>query len=167
MFLIIAPPSVGVLSLELLDDDASDFSLAGEMLLGWVYVCLLLLFYSVESLARERVSGFDAIFYATPLRTGSILFGKALANSLVGLVIVMAAFVGAAIALLVKARAPLEIGPFALVWGLLLLPTFLIWCSFTNAVYAFCRDRYVTYAVALGAMAEIARVKRFIVMLLM
>ena len=44
MFLIIAPPSVGVLSLEFLDDDASDFSLAGEMLLGWVYVCLLLLF---------------------------------------------------------------------------------------------------------------------------
>lgn len=43
MFLLIAPPSVGVVSLDLFNDGASDFSQFGEMLLGWVFVLLLLL----------------------------------------------------------------------------------------------------------------------------
>ncbi|KAL7550894.1 hypothetical protein ACHAWF_014090 [Thalassiosira exigua] len=43
MFLLIAPPSVGVVSLDMLNDGASDFSTVGEMLLGWVLVLLLLL----------------------------------------------------------------------------------------------------------------------------
>jgi len=50
-------------------------------------VCLLLLFYTVESLERERSTGLAAMYYATPVRSASILFGKAVANSLVGLAI--------------------------------------------------------------------------------
>jgi hypothetical protein len=44
LFLLIAPPSVGVVALDLFNDGASDFSLAGEMLLGWVFMLLMLLF---------------------------------------------------------------------------------------------------------------------------
>lgn len=43
MFLLIAPPSIGVVSLDLFNDGATDFSPSAEMLLGWVYVLLLLL----------------------------------------------------------------------------------------------------------------------------
>lgn len=43
MFLLIAPPSLGVVSLDMFNDDASGFSLFGEMLLGWVFVLLILL----------------------------------------------------------------------------------------------------------------------------
>ena len=43
-------------------------------------VCLLLLFYTVESLERERHDAAGAIAIATPVRTGSILLGKALAQ---------------------------------------------------------------------------------------
>src|SRR5207249_3812754 len=42
-------------------------------------ILLLLLFYTVESLERERSTGLSQILYATPLRTGALLFGKALA----------------------------------------------------------------------------------------
>ncbi len=115
-------------------------------------VCLLLLFYTVESLERERTTGFAQIYYATPLRTASILFGKALANSVVGVVILLASLLGAIIALLVAHRAPFEIAPFALVWGLLLVPTFLVWASFATALYALTRERYTTYALALAAL---------------
>jgi hypothetical protein len=44
------------------------------------------------------------------------------------------------------------VGPFLLVWGLLLLPTFLLFSSFTAAVFAVTRSRYTTYGVALAAM---------------
>lgn len=53
MFLLIAPPSVGVVSLDLLNDGASNFSQFGEMLLGWVFVLLLLLIRLGPILARN------------------------------------------------------------------------------------------------------------------
>src|SRR6185295_15719830 len=40
-----------------------------------------------------------------------------------------------------------------LVWGVLLLPTFLLWTSFVTAVQAITRNRYTTYSLGLGAMA--------------
>ena len=39
-------------------------------------LCLLLLFYTVESLERERSTRLAAIAYATPIRTGSLFLGK-------------------------------------------------------------------------------------------
>src|SRR5204862_1600577 len=39
-------------------------------------ICMLILFYTVESLQRERSSGLAPIHYATPLRTSSMLLGK-------------------------------------------------------------------------------------------
>ena len=42
-------------------------------------VCLLLMFYTAESLERESATGLAAISYSTPARTFSLLFGKALA----------------------------------------------------------------------------------------
>jgi ABC-type Na+ efflux pump permease subunit len=115
-------------------------------------VCLLLLFYTVESLMRERAAGLAEVLYATPLRSGALLFGKAIANSVVGVVVVLAAFLGCAIALLVQDTVPLAIGPFLIVWGLLLVPTFLLWSSFVAALFALCRDRYTTYALALSGL---------------
>ena len=43
MFLLIAPPSVGIVSLDMFNDGTPGFSLFGEMLLGWVFMLLLLL----------------------------------------------------------------------------------------------------------------------------
>ena len=53
MFLLIAPPSVGDVSLDLLNDGASNFSQFGEMLLGWVFVLLLLMIRLGPILARN------------------------------------------------------------------------------------------------------------------
>ena len=53
MFLLIAPPSVGVTALDLMNGDTSDFSLAAEMLLGWVFVLLQLLIRIGPTLVRE------------------------------------------------------------------------------------------------------------------
>jgi hypothetical protein len=58
-------------------------------------LCLLLLFYMTESLQREGAVGIAPITYATPLRTPSLLFGKALANTLVGVVILLATVIAA------------------------------------------------------------------------
>ncbi len=113
---------------------------------------LLLMFYTVESIERDRATGFGSIAYASPIRTASMLFGKSLANSLVGLVVVLAAFIGCAIALLVQGKVGFDLRPFLLVWGLLLIPTFLLWTSFITAVRAITGQRFVTYGVGLAVI---------------
>ena len=42
--------------------------------------------------------------------------------------------------------------PFVLVWGLLLVPTFLLFTAFVSAVQAVTSNRYMTYTVGLGTM---------------
>lgn len=116
-------------------------------------VCMVLLFYTTESLQRERASGFASIYYATPARTAAMLAGKALANTVLGLTIVLACFVGCLIVLATQGRVPLDPLPFAIVWGLLMAPTFLVWTAFVAAVYAASSNRFATYAVGLGVMA--------------
>ncbi len=113
---------------------------------------LLLLFYTVESLERENSRGLSSIYYATPVRTAAILFGKALANSIVGVVILCAAWLACAIVLLVQGKVGMQLTPFLLVWGLCLVPTLVAWNSFVTLLYALGRNRYTTYALALGVL---------------
>ncbi len=115
-------------------------------------ICLLLLFYTAESVLRERNTGLAPISHATPSSTAATLFGKALANGIVAIVILLAALAGAAIVMLVQGKVAFDLFPFALVWGALLLPTFLFWSSFVVATLATTGNRYSTYAIALGAL---------------
>ena len=116
-------------------------------------VCLLLLFYSVESLSRELRNGADSLVFSTPVKTSALLAGKAIANSFVGMVVVIGAFLGAAISILIQGKTAVELGPFALVWGVLLFPTFLVWSAFVMALYSLIRERYTTYGLALAGLA--------------
>jgi hypothetical protein len=115
--------------------------------------CLLLMFYTVESLERDRTTGLAPILYATPLRTSVLLFGKALANlvAITG-VILASALVAGWIAIAVQHTVPFSLEPFVLVWGGLLLPTFLAWVAFVTAVYAAVGNRYAAYGVSLTAL---------------
>ncbi len=115
-------------------------------------VCLLLLFYTVESLERERTARLAPILAAAPLGSGAILFGKTLANALVGAVILFLALVADAALLAYQGEAPFELGPFLVVWGLLLVPTFVAWNAFVACVWSIAKNRYTTYAVVLGLL---------------
>jgi hypothetical protein len=117
---------------------------------GWI--CLLLMFYTVESLERERAADLAPIVYSTPIQTGALLAGKALANALVGGAVLVASLLACFIAVLVQHTVPFSVVPFALVWGLLLIPTFLAWTAFVTAVYAWVGNRYAAYGIALAAL---------------
>jgi ABC-type transport system involved in multi-copper enzyme maturation permease subunit len=115
-------------------------------------VTLLLLFYTVESHQREKHTGLASIFDATPVRTGSVLFGKSVANAVVGIMVLVGCFIGAAIVILIQGQVPLALTPFILTWGLLLVPTFLLWTCFVTAMVSITRNRYATYAIGLVAL---------------
>lgn len=116
-------------------------------------ICMLILFYTTESLQREQSSGLKSIHHATPLKTTSLLLGKCVANTVLGLAVVLATLAGSAIVLLVQGRVGFDIRPFALAWGLLLVPTFLVWTAFVCAAFAVTGNRYGAYALGLLAMS--------------
>jgi hypothetical protein len=115
-------------------------------------VTMLLMFYTVESLERERTTGLAPIYYATPVRTLAFLIGKAIANSVVGLVILFATLVSCIVVLLIQGTVAIRLGPFLITWGLLLVPTFLVWTAFVTTAHAIVKNRYTTYAVCLAVL---------------
>jgi ABC-2 type transport system permease protein len=67
-------------------------------------------------------------------------------------VVLFAAFLMCWIGILIQGKVPFRVSPFLLLWGLLLIPTFLLWTSFASALFAVTRNRYVTYSLALAAI---------------
>jgi ABC-type transport system involved in multi-copper enzyme maturation permease subunit len=117
-----------------------------------ILMCLLLLFYTVESMLREQRTELASISSATPVRTGSLLLGKVLANALVAVAVLLAEFLAGVILLVIQGKVALELRPFFLAWGLLLVPSVILWTTFVMAVLAISRNRYTTYAVGLGTL---------------
>ncbi|MCP5111898.1 MAG: ABC transporter permease, partial [bacterium] len=76
----------------------------GSMNTLTLLVAFLILFYTVESVSREWRTGLAPMFYASPARTGAILLGKALATSMVGVAILLACYLGAAIVMLFQGQ---------------------------------------------------------------
>ena len=115
-------------------------------------LCLLLMFYGVESLERERKTRLGNILQAAPFRSGAVLLGKAVALIVVAAPIILAVALGGVIAMLIQQQVRPSITPFLLYWGLLLVPTIALWIAFVMAIHSLTQSRYTTYAVSLGVI---------------
>ena len=122
------------------------------MLVLTPWLCLLLLFYTVESLQRERGTQLAPVLYSTPVGTPSLLAGKTVANGVLVVVCLAGGFLVAALTMISQGRVHVTVWPFVLVWGLLFLPTLLLWAAFVTAVFALTDSRYLTYGVGLAAL---------------
>jgi ABC-type transport system involved in multi-copper enzyme maturation permease subunit len=126
--------------------------------------CMLLMFYTAESIERERVTGLAPLSFSTPSWTASFLFGKALANWGAAMVLAGATFLGCFIAFLIKGDTGFDLRPFLLLWVCLLVPTYLAWTCFILAVQAVSGQRYVTYGAGLSVIALSVYLKEWNVM---
>lgn len=115
-------------------------------------LCLLLLFYAVETLERDRATGLASISYPTPVGTGTLLLAKVMALMGVVAVILTAALLGNVIVLLVQGTVPVSVGPFVQVWGYLVIPTSLAWITFLMAVMGLTRSRWAVYGAGFGVL---------------
>ena len=114
-------------------------------------LCLLLLFYTVESLHKERGRRLAEIYHSTPIGTGSMLFGKALGNSVVAAFILGLSVLTSAVMILIRqatgSPVGLDIVPFAAAYGAVLIPTFFFWTALVTALFALFRNRYAVYGI--------------------
>ena len=117
-------------------------------------ICFLLLFYTVESLHKERSRRLHEIFSSTPVGTGAVLLGKTLGNSVVAGFILLAALIGDAVMigwqqLFGGSPVGFDAFPFMATWGLVLIPTFIFWTALVTALFSLFRSRYVVYGLGL------------------
>ncbi len=115
-------------------------------------ICFLLLFYTVESLHKERSRRLHEIFSSTPVGTGAVLLGKTLGNSVVAGFILLAALIGDAVMigwqqLFGGSPVGFDAFPFLAAWGLVLIPTFIFWTALITALFSLFRSRYAVYGV--------------------
>jgi ABC-2 type transport system permease protein len=75
-----------------------------------------------------------------------------MANSLVGIIVMGAAMIGALGVMVYQGKVTFDPWPFVLLWGVLLIPTFLVWSAFVSAVLSITGNRYTTYAIAIGVV---------------
>lgn len=119
-----------------------------------VLVCALLLFFMVEALHREESHRLEGVVHATPVSTKVLLLGKVLASSVIAIAVLLASFIGYFILIKTQdAAVPFESWPFILLWGVILLPTYLLWSAFVAAIYSISRNRLAVYGIALGVLA--------------
>ena len=119
------------------------------------FLCFLLLFYTVESLHKERSSRLHEIFGATPVGTGAILLGKTLGNSVMASFILLVTLVADAGFLLYErfvggSPVGFDLFPFVAVWGAVLIPTFIFWTALITALFSLLRNRYAVYGLGVG-----------------
>lgn len=115
-------------------------------------VCLLLVFYAVEAFERDRSTGMASISPSLPVSQGATVVGKCLAAAVLPLLALAGATVGAVVAILVQGTVAVRLAPLAWVWGIGLLPTFLVWIAFLAAVHGLTGSRGATWAVGLGVL---------------
>ena len=118
-------------------------------------ICLLLLFYTVESLHKERSRRLAEIFHTTPIGTGSILFGKTIGNSMVaGLILAVGVVASWAVIayhqIFQGSPVGFDVVPFVLTWGGVLVPTFIFWTALVTALFALFRNRYAVYGAGMA-----------------
>ena len=117
-------------------------------------VCVLLLFYTVESLMKERTQRLAEIYRATPVGTGAMLLGKTVGNVVVAGVILGAALVASWAIItgrhLLGNPVGFDLWPFAAAWGGVMVPTFVFWTALVTAAFALFRNRYAVYGLGLA-----------------
>jgi len=146
---------------------ATPGSIAGESFNTLtLLLILLILFYSVEGLVREQRHGLAGLVHSTPASTAALLTGKVLANGALAVVIAAGACLGATLLLVYQSVTNgvsfgLQPGVFALIWGLLLAPTLIVWSAFVTLIYSLTLNRYVTYALSLAALIATGLLNRW------
>lgn len=129
---------------------------ATQMTVVSYVICLLLLFYTVESLHKERRRGMHDIFSATPVPTGAILLGKAVGNAAMAAIILGVALLADAVMIVIADALGYSTGfnivPFAATWGLVLIPAFIFWTALLTLLYSILRGRYSAYGAGLAIL---------------
>lgn len=121
----------------------------------WLLLFLLglIVFQMGEAMHRDREIRVEPMLWTTPAANHVLLLSKFLATLLVGLSLVLVVGLTAIAIQMVRGRGPIEIAPYLLTQSVILLPGIVFIAGVSLALNVLLRDKYLTYAVSIGASA--------------
>ena len=114
-------------------------------------LALVLLFVLVEAVHRDRATGFDAVLYATQVRTGALLAGKTLAALALMALLMMASALMALLLVALLGDGRVDVLPLVVTWGGIAGSSLVLWGAF-SLVLAVTFGRAAAYALGLTAL---------------
>ena len=112
----------------------------------------LIVFYTGETLHRERELKVEPIVWSTPVANSVLLLSKYFAMVSLTLVLVLVVSLIAIVSQLLRGHT-LEISAYVIVHGVLLVPGILFMTAFVVALNVLLRNKYVAYVIAVGTGA--------------
>ncbi|MEM7051055.1 MAG: ABC transporter permease subunit [Acidobacteriota bacterium] len=130
---------------------AGNLAVGALEMLGFL-LALVLLFFTTEAMVRDQTTRFDALLYSSPVGTAALLVGRSLAGAVVAVALILGCLAVSATILAFQEGGHFELWPLLVVWGPVLLPTYLVWNAFVVLLFALLRNRYLTYAAGISAL---------------
>lgn len=153
---VIAPLVMFLCGLELAAYDvARAASYSAEYAAGTANTLLLFLFavavfYTGESMHRDRETRIEPMLWSTPATDFALLVSKFTATLLLSLSLVALVGVTAAAIQLYKGHAPFEPQKYLATYAVILVPSVIFMTAASVALNVLLRDKYLTYAVSLA-----------------
>jgi ABC-type transport system involved in multi-copper enzyme maturation permease subunit len=113
----------------------------------------MIVFYTGEAIHRDRELRIAPVLWATPVSNSVLLLSKWLATVLLTLAVVAMGGLTAIGVQLLRAHTPVDVRPYLVTYGVILLPNILFLTALVIALNGLLRNKYVAYVVEIGTVA--------------
>jgi ABC-2 type transport system permease protein len=118
-----------------------------------IFMLGITVFYTGEALYRDRDLRIESLLWSQAVPNYVFLMSKFLATLLLALTLILLVALITITVQVLKQHGPLELATYVRIYGLILIPNAIFLAAAALALGVLLRDRYVTYAFAIGTCA--------------
>ena len=120
-----------------------------------IFLLSIAIFYTGEAMHRDRDLKFEPILWSQPVPNRVLLWSKYLSTLLLALTLVGLVLVITGILQVLKHNGPIDFSAYARIYLVIMAPNAIFMASTALLLVVWLRDRYLTYAVAIGVAATL------------
>jgi ABC-type transport system involved in multi-copper enzyme maturation permease subunit len=118
-----------------------------------LFIIGIIVFYTGEAMHRDRELRIEPVLWSTPVPNSVILLSKFLVTFLLSFLLIGLVGLTAMLVQAMRGHTPVEITPFVLVYGVVLLPGVFFIAGVSVFLNVLLRNKYLTYVVSIGTSA--------------
>jgi ABC-2 type transport system permease protein len=116
-----------------------------------LFLCAVAVFYTGESLHRDRELRFEPVLWSVPAPNFVLLVSKFAATLLLSILLAAAVGLSAAAMQLYKGHTPFDPGAYLTIYSVILFPSMVFLTAAATMLNVLLRDKYLAYAVSFAA----------------
>ena len=118
-----------------------------------LFIIGITVFYTGEAMHRDRELRIEPVLWSTPAPNSVILLSKFLVTVVLSFILIGLVGLTALVIQLVRGHSPVEITPFVLVYGFVLMPGAIFVAAVSVFLNVLLKNKYLAYVVSIGIAA--------------